>query len=235
MAAIKRKRRATRSLSRACDKYQKLRSLQCFDLVYARIKDGWPITEIARFIQEDKHEYTEVSRAGLVSVITGFRSSLPPAELIKKRLPDAFIEAKKELDDTIDEVREMEELYRLQMRRVKIDVAIEEKIGKLMPTMTSEIKEARQLLESVANLKMDMGVHSRVPQKHEVSVDVDEILEKDLSQHFGSPTVKKVLENPESRHRVMGTVERFLRITGESATAAETKKEEAEVSEGDGA
>jgi hypothetical protein len=218
VATVKKRRRA-RSISRATDKHQKLRALKCFDEVFSRLREGWPLSELARYIQEDKKEYVDVSRAGLVSVLTDFRASLPPGELIKKRIPQAFLSAKKEVEEGLDEIKELEALYRMQLERVKVDLETEKKIKKLLPTMTSEIKEARQILESVANLKMDLGLQDRAPQKHEVNVEVDETLEQDLSQHFGNPTVKKVLDNPESRYRVMGTVERFLRLTGDKAVA----------------
>jgi hypothetical protein len=211
VAAIKR-RRKTRSVSRSSDKHQRLRALQCFDDVYSRIRDGWPLTELARYIQEDKKEYTDISRAGLVSVLTDFRSSMPPGELIKKRMPQAFISAKKEVEEGLDELKELESLYRIQLSRVNIDLKTEQQIKKLLPSMTSEIKEARQILESVANLKLELGLNERVPQKHEVNVEVDEVSEQELSKNFGNESVKKVLEDPESRHRVLGTVERFLHL-----------------------
>jgi hypothetical protein len=193
--------------------------LKCFDQVYARICDGWPLTELARYIQEDQKEYTEISRQGLVSTLTDFRSSLPPGELIKKRMPMAFVEAHKEVNEAVDEVKELEELYRIQLKRIHIDHALENKIGKLLQSMTPEIREARQLLETMANLKMEMGLHDRAPQKHEVNVEVDEVLESDLGQHFGNASVKKVLNSPESRHRVMGTVERFLKLNDSKSLA----------------
>lgn len=187
------------------------------------------MSELARFIQEDQKEYTDISRPALVSVLTGFRSSLPPGELIKKRLPQTFIAAKKEVEEAVDEVKEMEALYRLQMQRIAIDSELEKNLGKLMPSMTSEIKEARQILESVSNMKMEMGLNDRAPTKHEFNVEVDEVLESDLSQHFGSSKVKKVLENPESRHKVMGTVEKFLRFSS-LADAAQGRRDEDDVS-----
>lgn len=214
-----RRRAGVRSVSRTTDKHQKLRGLKCFDQVYARICDGWPLTELARYIQEDQKEYTEISRQGLVSTLTDFRSSLPPGELIKKRMPMAFVEAHKEVNEAVDEVKELEELYRIQLKRIHIDHALENKIGKLLQSMTPEIREARQLLETMANLKMEMGLHDRAPQKHEVNVEVDEVLESDLGQHFGNASVKKVLNSPESRHRVMGTVERFLKLNDSKSLA----------------
>ena len=187
--------------------------MHCFSEVTLRIKDGWPLTELSRWIQEDKHEFTDVSRAALVQVLQGYRSAIPAGELIKSRMPKEFVEAKKEIEDGIDEIKELESLYRMQLKRVKIDLATEEGINKLLPSMTSEIKECRQILESISTLKMDLGIQDRAPTKHEMSVEVDEALADDLGQHFTSPGVKKVLENPESRHRVMGTVEKFLQLS----------------------
>lgn len=207
------------------NQFKKLRHLTCYQEVYDRLSSGWGPTELARFIQEERGEYKEIPHKGLVEVLKAFRKQMPAGDLVAKRFPEEFQAAKETFVSSINEIRELEELYRIQMHRITTDFTTEKNIGKLLPSMTSEMKEARQLLESLANLKMELGLMDRVAQKHahEVSVEVEATMTAttdDLADQFGSPAVKKVLSDPESRRKVQGVVERFLRLS-----AAESVKE----------
>lgn len=220
----KRKGFRVKPKSRA-ERYEKLRSLKCYEEVYNRICSGWPATELARFVQDERHELQNISNTALEHLIRDFRATIPAGDLVAKRFPEVFEDAKDALEYGLDELTELEELYRIQMHRIGIDFKTETKINKLMPSMTSEIREARQLLESIAELKMDLGVHQRAPEEHNVNVDgqVDARLTADLEKY--PDAVKKVLEDPESRRRVQGIVGRFLQLEGGEE---ETKSAEAE-------
>lgn len=216
MVNVPRQRKPMKPRSRS-NRFKKLRALACFDDVYTRVCDGWALAEIARFIQDERKEYTEISRGGLEKMLTDFRvQEVPAGDLVKKRFPEVYDAAKEEVEKGIDEVKELEELYRIQMHRIGTDFKTEKAIGKLLPSMTSEIKEARQLLESLSNLKMEMGLASRAPQKHEhdvsVGVSVEATIGAELAEHFSSDAVKDVLQDPESRHRVQGVIDRFLKL-----------------------
>lgn len=203
------------------ERYEKLRSLKCYEEVYKRICAGWPATQLARFIQDERHELQGDSVKGLEHLLRDFRGTLPAGDLVAKRFPAVFEEAKEALEYGIDELTELEELYRIQMHRIGIDLKIETKINKLMPSMTSEIREARQILESIAELKMDLGIHQRAPEKHDVSVEgtVEARLSADLDKY--PEGVREVLENPESRRRVQGMIGRFLQLQDGEVAAVE--------------
>jgi len=207
-----RRKGSVRPVSRAA-RFERLRSLRCFDLVQERVKQGWPLAEVARYIQEDHQEALDTPRTALMAILKQFRASLPPGQLVEQRLPQVFQEAVARIETSLDEVVEMETLYALQMQRVRMDFETEKKINKLLPSMTSEIREARQILESVANLKMELGLKQRAATEHTMSMEIDGQLEGDLAQHFGSAAAKKVLTDAESRRKVSGIVERFLKLS----------------------
>lgn len=209
--------------------FEKLRAIRCFEEMHERVRGGWPLSELARWIQEDKEEYQDVTRQGLLTVLKNYRASIPPGELVAKRLPKDHQRAMDKLEAGIDEVNELEELYRLQMERVKIDATTEKAINKLLPSLSQEIKEARSLLESLAGLKQSLGINSRAPEEHNVNigVEVEGRLVEDLGP-IGSEAVKKVMESPESRRRVTGVVDRFLRMSERKDEAPATVEAEAE-------
>jgi hypothetical protein len=205
-------------------RFKKLRSLACYQEVYERICAGWPLAQVARFIQEERKEYTEISRRGLEQQLIEFRKQMPPGDLVQKRFPEVFDKAKEAVEEGIDELAELEELYRIQMHRIGVDFATEKGIGKLMPSMTAEIREARAILKDMADLKLEMGVLGRAPKGVDVNVgvEVEATLAEGVMAQFGDEAVQKVLEDPESRRKVMGVVERFLKLPAPSGSPEDT-------------
>lgn len=202
------------------NRFRKLRALTCYQEVYDRLCSGWPLGQVARFIQEERHEYKEISRSGLEQQLTEFRKQMPPGDLVQKRFPEVFEAAKEKVEKGINELEELEELYRIQMHRIGVDFSTEKAIKKLLPSMTAEIREARQLLESMANLKLEMGVISRAERGTNVNVGVtvEASISDETAGTFGDPSVRAVLEDPESRRKVMGIVERFMKLPAPKGT-----------------
>ncbi len=198
--AGKRSRTASRD-----DSFSKIRALKCFRDLIQRIEAGWTPMQCAAFVQEDRSEYQHASRNSLVQVLTRFRDSLPPGQLLKTRLPDKFLEAAKEVEEGLDELKEMEQLYKLQMGRIKIGMAHEKNLNILMPTMTQEIRVAREILGGYADLKMDLGLTTRASEQVDVNVSVT----ADVTR-YGKKSVEDVMKDPERRRKVLNVAERML-------------------------
>lgn len=212
--------RKVRPVSRET-RFARLKSLKCFKEVHDRVLAGWPVSAVASFIQKDRREYLDVSIEYLKDIVHSYRDSLPPGEVVSRRIPQFFMKAMDKVEEGLDELKELENLYRLQLGRIEIDLAIEKKIRKLVPTMTQEIREARNILESIAQLKMDLGLKDR----HLGSVDVDAALVTDLKGKYGSESVSRVLGNPESVRKVLGLAEQFMRRSDEGYELLLTRKE----------
>jgi len=193
------------------DRFKRIRSLKCFQEVCDRLRAGWVLSDVARYIQDDRKELTNMTQLTLVQRLSSFRKTMPPVELVSKRFPDVFEKAKARVDSSIDELGELEELYRIQKHRISLGHTAEKEQNKLAHSMTSEIREARNILESLANLKMDMGFLRRVPKGVEVNVTEDVLVEQVVGK-FGDGVVGDVLSNPESRRKVLGVVERFMKL-----------------------
>lgn len=210
-------------------KFTKIRALKCFEAVHQRILDGGDSASLAKFIQEEQGEYLDASRASVVAALNYYRSSLPPGELVAKRLPGAFDAAVKKLHKSIDEVKELEWLTMFQKRRLRIDGKTEKQINKLLPTMTQEVRAHVEVLRTLASVKMDLGLNKR----HLGSLEVDATLVADVVGRYGTANVAKVLQSAESRQKVMGVAERFLALAQRELHDAESESEaEAVVVEG---
>lgn len=206
--------------------FNKLRALACFPEVHDRICKGWPLSQVATYIQDDCGEYTDAEQVTLVKVLQRYRDSLPPGERAKYVLPKAHREAVEEVQEDIDEIRELIKLYRRQEKRLDIDGKVEENIGKLLPTMTQEVRATAEILNRIAQLKMDMGVHER----RLGTVDVEAGLIADVEQKYDGTDVGHVLKDPKKRRRLLNIAEHALSLSKRGVAV----EDEGELVSGDG-
>jgi hypothetical protein len=188
--------------------FQKLRGISCFSEVHERITKGWPISDLARWVQDDMQEYTDAERSTLVTVLTKYRESLPPAERAKHTLPKSHIEAVQEVDELVNELRQYSITIRDQVSRYKKQMAIEEKVGTLMPGLGQEIRIVGELLKQSASLKMDLGLNER----HLGTVDVEGNLLSGAADRYAGTEVEKVISDPKSRARLNGIAEHLMSL-----------------------
>lgn len=187
-------------------RFLRLRSLRCYKEVHERVVQGWTPSEIARFIQDERSEYGDVTRGSLITLLNDYRNSIPRAELIAKRMPTVFNKAAEDVRQGLDALQELEKLYEIQRSRINIDAGTEKKINKLMPSMTQEIKVASEILAKYAQLQMDLGLMDR----HLGKMEVDAVVVADVAGRYGSPAIGQVMQDPESRRRVLGLAQRLL-------------------------
>lgn len=197
--------------TRRATNFPKLRALKCFDEMHQLFLDGWSDRKIAEFIQEERHEYTDASREGLVSMLRRYRTTIPSAQLIKGRMPLCFEQAALRVAEGLDELDELWLLYAVQMERIGIEYENEKTINKLFPSMTQEIRAAREILTSIAQLKMDLGLNERQLGK----IDVEAHITAHVEDRLGDPKVAKVLANPEKRRKLLGLASKLARVADE--------------------
>lgn len=200
-------------------RFLRLRGLKCFKEVHQRLTEGWAVSRVAQFVQEDQKEYTDIGRPSLEAQLNEYRASLRPGEVVKERLPRFHAEQAAKVEAGFDELAEMEKLYRMQLERIEIDLKTEKNIGKLMPSMTQEIRAAREVLSDIAQLKMDLGVNERHLGKMEVETQVV----AEITKHYDS-NVAGVMAKPESRRKLLGIAERVMALASGRATVDESSE-----------
>jgi hypothetical protein len=184
--------------------------------------DGWSTDRVATFIQQEAKEYLDVQHESLRVMLGEYRQTIPPHERAAPILPSQARVAEA-VKDGLDELRELENLYAMQLKRIEIDLKNEETIKKLMPSMTQEMRAAREILSDIAQIKMDLGLNKR----HLGTVDVDAQVTAVGAAY--SPGVGKVIGNPESRRKLLGIAERFVALT--EGKLAVLEEEDADVEE----
>lgn len=148
--------------------FKDLKGMHCFDEMTKKVKAGIALEEIARWLQEDMFQQTGIKRESLTRKLFRFKASLPPAELVKE--PPVYVQrAIEKMSRGIKEIDELEKLYLLQLRRISIDAETESKINKLFGSTGHEIRIAADLLNSMMQKKMELGILSKRPEQLEVT------------------------------------------------------------------
>jgi len=133
-------------------KFAKLQSLQCFPDVYKLLCDGYPVSQVASYIQNEHGEYTGIQQKTLQHMLTDFKREMIPDDH-KVTFPEASkVRDRQEAAKGVDLVEEMKALYYVQLSRVQIATRVEEENGHLIEGAGREVKVASDLLMRLSKL-----------------------------------------------------------------------------------
>lgn len=146
--------------------FKRLKDLECFPEVEAKIKAGVSPDEVARWLQEDMFQLGDIQRESVKRQLYRYKASLPPSELLKATPEPMWVtKAIEKMKRGINELEELEKLYLLQLQRISRDAETEAKINKLFKGTNKEIQLATDLLEMMLKLKMELGILDKQPSK----------------------------------------------------------------------
>lgn len=187
----------------------KLRALRCFSEFDRRLRLGWVSASLVKYIQEEQKELVALSPQYLKKLIDNYRLSIPAAELSAiSANSKVSLAATRKLANGIDELEELEKLYKIQEKRINIDFENETKINKLLSGTGREIFIAMKLLRQSAELKMDLGLVKRSLG----SVELTGQLAAEAGDRYGNDAVGRVIADPDSRRKVLGLAQRLLSL-----------------------
>lgn len=163
--------------------FKDLKAMPCFKTFDEKIKAGIAVEEIARWLQDDMLQQTGIQRDSLVRKLYRYKASLPPASLVHE--PPVYIQkAIEKMKRGVNEIEELEKLYLMQLRRISIDAETESKINKLFSGTGNEIRIAADLLNTMLNRKMELGIMTKAPEQFEVSgnLGITNVLSEDTDE-----------------------------------------------------
>jgi hypothetical protein len=220
--------------------FKALRELESFEAVRDRLLAGWTIASLVHFIHEELEEGKEIAPTALFQMLERYRKTIPPADFVSQQPPGDLVQQRmskvhqraiKKLKEGLNELDELQSLYETQLERIEIDLTAEKKNGKLFPSMSQEVRIAKELLESSSRLKHELGL----TKKQLGQLDVEARFVQDAKGKFGNASVQRVLQNPEQRRRVLGLAERFLALQpGEEEPTESEEVPEKKAAEGGG-
>ena len=140
-------------------KFSSIQKLACIDEVNDMLRAGRTLASVARFIQEDRLEYTSASPGSLAARLGVYRRSMKPAELVAPRQPVAIERAQAKLDAGINVVTEIQRLYEIQLERIGGARDMEVKQEVMLKFLGAEISTAANLLKTHHDMTMDLGLN----------------------------------------------------------------------------
>jgi len=165
------------------DAFSDLKAMYCYGDMDKKVKAGIAVEEIARWLQEDCFQLLGIKRDSLVRKLYRYKAQLPAADLVKN--PPLYLErAIEKLRRGVNEVEELEKLYLLQLKRISMDAETEERITKLFSGTNAEIRTAADLLAKMMQMKQELGIVQKVPDRIDLGggVNVGHLVDEDTDE-----------------------------------------------------
>jgi len=194
----------------------KLEKLKCFPEVVSLIKTGYPATAIAKYIREERKEYTDVSFDAVYKAVRTFIHKMPPGEVIRERLPGYYNTVMNSIEDQIDGVKALSDLFHIQFDRLMIDYQNEKKVNKLIDSNTKNVQAATDIAYKLEEVRYRLvGHHARYGVKVESDKPSTEDQLRDIrgkiSQKYGT-RMANIASDPIRRRKLLNIFERITNI-----------------------
>lgn len=201
------------------DKFAKLLALKSFQAVKQHLIAGFSLPDVAQFIQEEKHEYLDVTRSSLITMLSRYRREMPPLQILESMAPSHVKHAMERFKKGEKELDRLEMLYEFQLRRLEIGHATEIMMNKLIPRVTFEVEQTLKIITRMHGVKMDLGVGGG---RNLGTLRInDEMLDK-IEEEDG-PEVRAAMSNPESRFKVLSLVQELRKRSAEKEGTKEAQ------------
>ena len=184
--------------------------LPSFEDVHRRILRGESASSIARTLVEEGE--VELNMDAVVAHLRSYRRTLTDFELVTTAgRSDVVTRAMGAVERHMDELDELNELYRMQKERIRQGIDGESGRGDagLDPRITQAISVAIGTVKASHAVKVSMGFHLPKEASTEMS---NEVLDE-MADRYGDG-VAELMKTPKSRTRVLNLMQRFLAVAG---------------------
>lgn len=187
--------------------HARVKGLKCREEVLKRLCAGESFGKVAKFIQEEQGEMLDLDSRSAEMALRRFGDAYPglvltqdpvqarSIEILHGKTPRYIEKWQEILEERLDALWEMENLYRAQLTRVarlieaENQKAAEGNKDEFIPELRFEMKQAFSMAKDVLNAQMDLGYQQRVPAdfrlyKEEKKIDYTQIA---LEMMKGSP------------------------------------------------
>ena len=180
--------------------FSRIKELKCFRRVYEMLVNGYPTPAVARFIQEERGEYKDITYQSLVTTLGRYRNQeLSAVEVLAPRMDHWIAKKGREFEDRLEELKRMETLYRVLEYRIDMMHAEERITGRIDKKLDRVIRETANILNMMHKTKMDLGI-SGSRDLGTMTISSDRLAE--IEDKFG-PEAAKTYANPVSRGRML--------------------------------
>jgi len=163
---------------------------------------GWTLAKAAEHVQTGLGLFNDIGAKRLERALSEIRDEIPPNHFVQGTLPRLHKQAVKTMEEGLDVLEELRELYRLQKERLDIDFNIEKNVRKLLPGTHREVKAAKDILRAYADVQMDFGLVQRSIGTVEVAGAVA----------GGNSVLEEIMGSPKKRQKLLSMSDRLLAL-----------------------
>lgn len=195
------------------EKYTRIKELNCFPEVEQQVIAGFKIPDIARFIQEEREEYTDVARESLVTMLAAFKRDMPPAQILESASPETALEVKKareKFGDKLAELEELSDLVTIQKKNVLAGLRMVEKSGFPQQRLGVEVLNMAAVVMKMHAIKMDLGL-TKAGGRELGTLTISAEKMSEIRKRHGREAAE-ALAKPESRARALAVVRRLTAV-----------------------
>lgn len=192
-------------------KVTRVRALKCFETVREMLLSGMPSVEVARQVH-NLNEWKDLKIETVRTYLEHFKATLPKSLMMARMLPEQYIETKKKVDQSLDCIDSLQNLYTLMMKRIEIGMQRETAMQFLMPNMEKQFAVVLDIISKVHDIKKDLSLTEK-----EVVSEVSRggaISKVEWGNIYSSPNANAVMNDPESRARLVRFSESVTKIFG---------------------
>lgn len=194
---------------------RKIANLPCKDTIQDMILEGFPTVECARQIHYLGFA-KDVSLSYLGQCVEHFRQTIPKALIINRLSPKALVPASKAMNDGINEVEEIADMYLKLKSIIEIGVKRTQQLDSLIPGLEKYFGHAATLLEKSANIKQSLGFKNNKP----IEVQSTKI---DWTSIYSRPGMNEVMSDPKARYRIVKFVESLASVYSTMSSEKQAK------------
>lgn len=190
--------------------YQRLKALACFPEVEDRIRRGDAPTDIARFVRDERIEYTDIKEASLAKIISDYSRENHPDVVHDRKIARKLADLAEMKDENVDVLNRLSVLADVQEQRVAINVNAEISGQRLIKGTREEIRTYVDILKTIgdrqdtlAGLKKEVGT-----MRHIHSVEGQQALPKPEAKQLTDALV-----DPGRRQLLLETLSQATKVS----------------------
>jgi len=192
----------------AIKKFERIKSLRCYDQVEEMIYSGYPMSAVAHYIQNRMGEYQHVKRVSLMEMLRLYREHLKEkGGLVQRSLPRVFLQAEKKFSDKLEELKRLEERYQAMEYRFDVMHAEERMTGVINPQVDKIDRRMCEIITKMHGIKMDLGL---VGSRDLGTINISAERLEYVRSRYGEGAAK-ALDDPVSRGRVLAALNAIKR------------------------
>ena len=192
-------------------KHSKILGLKCLDALNDKLANGVSVKEIARWIQEDQLELSDLTRDSLMTTLYRYKKDMPTkqaAKTVERQDPVFMAELKGKISTDFDTLGSLKTLLIDQLDRLAIGRNVEKMTKFMNRQVEGSHMNIRATIIAIHQIEMDLGKHGG---RNLGTIGVRPEFIEDVRDMYGEELIDSA-KDPKSANKVISIVRRMARL-----------------------